>query len=68
MYLSNMVIQMTNTFQIFFKSSKIGLLILVKANICEFQHEIGKKVSLMTNLHLTWYFHPFTSLIFQTIF
>ncbi len=58
MYLSNMVIQMTSTLQIFSKIQKIGLLILVEANIFKFQHEIGKKVSLMTNLHLTWYFHP----------
>jgi hypothetical protein len=63
-----MVIQMTSTVQKTSKSPKIGLLILVEANIFEFQHEIGKKVSLMTTLHLTWYFHPFTSLIFQTIF
>jgi hypothetical protein len=38
-----MVIQMTSTLQFLSKSPKIGLLILVEANIFEFQHEIGKK-------------------------
>jgi hypothetical protein len=59
---------MISTLQKNSKTPKISLLILVEANIFEFQHEIGKKLSLMTNLHLTWYFHPFTSLFFKLSF
>jgi hypothetical protein len=55
---------MTSILQMFSKSPKGGLLILVETNFFEFQHEIGKKVTLTTNLHLTWYLHPFTSLIY----
>jgi hypothetical protein len=59
---------MTSILQKYSKSPKIGSLILVETNIFEFPHEIGKKVTLMTNLHLTWYFHPFASLFFKLSF